>query len=209
MSDDQKQEVQLNEIKILLIDDIEDVLQENERWLRKYGYEHIECAQSAAQASKMFGDKKHFDIIVVDMRMEEVTSGFKIIIEGEEKLSSSVIVFTANDNVLDCRQSFKRGAWDYIPKTDTEINPFEELHKSIVEAIEFNREWGNIRDETWISNNIDELTKEFSGEYVAIMDQQAIANEKDRDSLMATMKAQGLPTFMPVILKIPEGEYYV
>lgn len=200
-------DIPLGEIKILLIDDSKENLELHEKWLKKYGYAKIEKASSAAEALGMFRNKKHFDVIVADMRMEERESGFKIVKEGEEKLSSTIIVLTVNDNVLDCRKAFKMGAWDYIPKNQVEINPFEELHKSIIEAIKFNNEWGNSGDESWISEHIDELTEKYPGRYLAIMDREPIAEAETKEALLREMEKTGHPTFMPIIIKIPDGDY--
>lgn len=198
--------IALEEIRILFIDDEEGNLELHKRELIKYGYKNFETAKSAKEALEMFGAKKHFDVIVADMRMEENGSGFDIIKEGEERLASTMIILTANDNVLDCRKSFKMGAWDYIPKTTGNFNVFEELHKSITAAINYNREWGNSSDESWISEHIDELTDKFPDKYVAIMDKEAIANANTEDELIKKMKDDGLPTFMPVIVKVPGGD---
>ncbi|MCP4351750.1 MAG: response regulator [Desulfobacterales bacterium] len=204
---EKENEIPLHEIKILLIDDSNENLELHENQLKRYGYEKIEKAASAAEALEMFSNKRHFDVIVADMWMEESESGFKIVKEGEEKLSSTIIILTVNDNVLDCRKAFKIGAWDYIPKNKVDINPFEELHKSILEAIKFNNEWGNSRDESWISDHIDELTEKFPGQYVAIMDREPIAQGKTKDDLFKEMEKTGQPTFMPIIIKIPDGEF--
>ena len=209
MNDPTNNHIPINDIKLLLIDDEIDVMEINERTLRKYGYEKIDKATSASEAFELFNNKKHFDVIVADMRMEDPESGFKILMEGENKLSSTIIILTANDSVIDCRKAFKNGAWDYIPKFAEEFHPLEEIHNSIQEAIQFNQEWGNSRDESWISENIDELVNHFSGEYVAVMDKQAIAHDTSREGLIAKLKADNQPTFMPVILKVPEEQFNV
>jgi len=44
-----------------------------------------------------------------------------------------------------------------------EGNPYEELHNSIQEAINYFNRWGNRNDEEWIADNHSTLVKNFNG----------------------------------------------
>ncbi len=84
-------------------------------WLQEYGYQQIETATNSKEVKAKLDH--HFDVIISDMRMEEDDSGFVIANEIKARnLSSLIIIMTANDEVDDCRNAFKSGAWDYIRK---------------------------------------------------------------------------------------------
>jgi len=119
---------------ILFADDHPKHLERVKQWMNRYGYTRLDTARTVAEAYEKL-QQNHYDIIVADMRMETDDSGF-VILEKAKELGarSAVITFTANDTVEDCRKSFKSGVWDYISK-NMRGNPFEELHKSIQEAL--------------------------------------------------------------------------
>ena len=50
----------------------------------------------------------------------------------------------------------------------------------------------NSNDESWISEHIDELTDQFPGKHVAIMDREAIANAEGEEELLKKMDQDGV-----------------
>lgn len=191
------------DVKILVIDDEEDVRDVIKRNLEKYGYQNITMIGSLKEAKEKF-ESEHFDIMTVDMRMDGNDDGFGVLeyAKDDKPIASNMIIFTANDTVLDCRKAFKMGAWDYIPKRIVGGNGYEELHNSIQEAIAHTKEWGNSKDTTWISEHIDELIERYNNKYVAIMDGKVIAEAATEEELEKILRENNEPTVMPMVFKV-------
>ena len=194
---------EIYDIKILIIDDEEDVREIIKRNLEKYGYSNIELTGSIIEANKKF-KHEHFDIMTVDMRFDGKDEGFEILklADENEKIASNMIIFTANDCVVQCRQAFKMGAWDYIPKHIQNGNSYEELHLSIQDSIKHTKEWGNAKDTTWISEHIDELIENYDQKYIAVMDKEVIGMADSEEELHTILKDKNSPTIMPMIFKV-------
>jgi DNA-binding NtrC family response regulator len=192
------------DIKILMIDDEEDVRDIFKQIMGKeYGYTSIETSDSIENAKETF-KKKHFDILIIDMRFNSEPRGFELLELGDDDspLASNMIIFTANDDVMNCRKSFQMGAWDYIPKNLIDHNPYEEMHNSIQKAIEHTNTWGNEKDGHWVNENIDNIMEKYNGEYIAVMDNKVIANAKTKEELDKVIKDEDLPIVMPLKLKV-------
>lgn len=188
--------------RILLVEDNPRVLEMIKRFLIRFGYNHIVEANNASQAKELF-DYDHFDVIVADMRMETEDSGFVVIEEVRTRnLSSVVIIFTANESWIDCRRAFRhRVCWDYISK-NMEGNPYEELHNSVQEAINYFNRWGNKNDENWISENKSALMEKYFGQYIAVINNTVIESAQTEDELKIRLNERKLPQFLPVITKM-------
>ena len=192
------------DIKILFIDDEEDVREVAQDIMKNdYGYTRFETSSSVEEAKKSF-EHEHFDILIIDMRFNGEERGFELLELGDEKhqIASNMIIFTANDDVMDCRKAFKMGAWDYIPKNLTDSNPYEEIHKSIQEAVKHTDTWGNDKDTHWVNDNIDMLIEKYDGKYLAVMDGKIIASANTEEELKEIMKEQNSPSIMPLIFKV-------
>lgn len=189
--------------RLLLVEDNPRAMDMLKRWLVRFGYQFLTEARSAAEANQIIG-KEHFDIIVADMRMEAADSAFAVIDEVRQRnISSVVIVFTANETWLDCRKAFRqRVCWDYISKNMDGVNPYEELHNSIQEAIIYFNRWGNRNDEVWIIENNTELLQKFRGQYIAVINHTVIENADTEEGLRKKINERKLPLFLPVIRKM-------
>jgi CheY-like chemotaxis protein len=187
-------------IHLLLIDDNREYLNELTEWLKIFKYKHITLARSAKEAYEKLNHP--FDIIIADMVMEQGDSGFGVIDEVKRRnLSSVVIILTANDTVDDCRKAFNMGAWDYIRK-NMRGNVFEEVDKSIQNAITYFNRWGNRQDERWIKDNIADLLENYLNQYVAVINNKVIGAADTREVLEKHLTQQKLPLFLTVIEKI-------
>ncbi len=194
------------DVKILMIDDDNEILEDIKRWLKRFGYkeENMYKALSPNDVEKDYPDK-HFDVIIVDMRMDGVDdSGFKFI-EKHKELSSIIIIFTANDNVIDCRKALRElKVWDYLPKAKNidDTNPFEVLHNSIQEGIRYKLKWGNSKNDNWISEHLDELISKYNGKYISVMDEKVIESAESEEELKELLNKHNRPSIMPVTLKV-------
>lgn len=194
---------EVSNVHLLLVDDHARYLGRLLTRLEKFGYRHFKTASSAATAKEEL-TLSHFDVIVADMRMESDDSGFEIIdIVKQLKLSSIVIILTANDTVADCRKALKgKGAWDYISKTIGNGDSMQELHKSILAALDYFNQWGNVQDRTWINENMGGLLDNYRGEFVAVLNNEVIEHAQDSAELERRIIEKKLPLFLTVIEKI-------
>ena len=194
------------DVKILMIDDDDEILEDIKRWLKRFGYKEnlMYKALSPNDVEKNYPNE-HFDVIIVDMRMDGVDdSGFQFI-QKHKELSSIIIIYTANDNVIDSRKALRElKVWDYLPKGKNidDTNPFEVLHNSIQEGIRHKQEWGNSKDDNWISENLDELIGKYNGKYIAVMDEKIIESAENEESLKELLNKHNRPSVMPVTLKV-------
>jgi len=192
--------MQTDNIHLLLVEDNPRFMEELKEWLQDFGYNNIETASSAAEATQKLNQS--FDVLISDMRMEEDNSGFTIVDQVKElNLSSVVIILTANDTVTDCRNALKMGAWDYISK-NMRGNVFEALHESVQEAIAYFNRWGNVQNEQWISENLEDLEKNYWGQYIAVINKTVIDAADSQEVLEKKIEERKLRRFLTTIRKI-------
>lgn len=105
----------MSNVRILVVDDEEDLCEILQFNLESEGYE-VETANSAEEALKK--DLSSYHLLMLDVMMGEI-SGFKLagMIRKNEKLASLPIIFiTAKDTENDMLTGFNIGADDYISK---------------------------------------------------------------------------------------------
>ena len=105
----------MNETRILVVDDEEDLCEILKFNLENEGYE-VDTANSAEEALKM--DISSYHLILLDVMMGEI-SGFKManMLKKDKKTASIPIIFiTAKDTENDTVTGFNLGADDYISK---------------------------------------------------------------------------------------------
>ena len=111
----------MNETRILVVDDEEDLCEILKFNLEIEGYE-VDTANSAEEAMKMYISSYH--LILLDVMMGEI-SGFKManILKKDKKTAKVPIIFiTAKDTENDTVTGFNLGADDYLAKP---FNPLE------------------------------------------------------------------------------------
>ena len=187
---------------ILMVEDHPKHLERAKQWMNRYGYTRLDTARTVAEADEKL-QQNHYDIVVADMRMEADDSGFVVLEKVKElKINSAVIILTANDTVEDCRNSFKAGARDYISK-NMRGNVFEELHKSIQEALTYLKRWGgNKEDVKWIDQNMNDLCGDYIGKFAAVINNTVIESADTEEEVIQSVQARGLPVFATAIRKI-------
>ena len=105
----------MNDYRILVVDDEEDLCEILKFNLENEGYE-VDTANSAEEAMKM--DISSYHLILLDVMMGEI-SGFKManILKKDNKTAKVPIIFiTAKDTENDTVTGFNLGADDYISK---------------------------------------------------------------------------------------------
>lgn len=194
--------METDNVHLLLVEDNQNYLEELIEWLKDFDYQNIETAINAKEAIEKL--QNPFDIIVADMRMEADDSGFTVLDQVQSlNLSSVVIILTANDTVTDCRDAFKKGAWDYISK-NMKGNVFEILDDSIKEAITYFNRWGNTKNDQWIEENREYLEEQYWGEYIAVINQTVIEAADTEKELIQKIEERKLRRFLTTIRPIGE-----
>ena len=105
----------MNDYRILVVDDEEDLCEILKFNLENEGYE-VDTANSAEEA--LTSGVNGYDLILLDIMMEGI-SGFKMarILRQDEKTANTPIIFlTAKDTENDMLTGFNLGADDYISK---------------------------------------------------------------------------------------------
>ena len=105
----------MNNYRILVVDDEEDLCEILKFNLENEGYE-VDTANSAEEALQM--DISHYNLLLLDVMMGEI-SGFKMarMLKQDKKTAQIPIIFiTAKDTENDTVTGFNLGADDYISK---------------------------------------------------------------------------------------------
>lgn len=105
----------MNDYRILVVDDEEDLCEILKFNLENEGYE-VDTANSAEEAMKM--DISRYNLLLLDVMMGEI-SGFKManILKKDKRTAAVPIIFiTAKDTENDTVTGFNLGADDYISK---------------------------------------------------------------------------------------------
>ena len=141
----------MNNYRILVVDDEEDLCEILKFNLENEGYE-VDTANSADEALQM--DISHYNLLLLDVMMGEI-SGFKMarMLKQDKKTAQIPIIFiTAKDTENDTITGFNLGADDYVSKpfslrevsarvkavlrrtntTETECMPEQLIYKTLV-----------------------------------------------------------------------------
>lgn len=116
-------------IQILILDDEEIVGKRLKTALEKSGYE-VEIYQDGREAVARIAEKD-FDIVVTDIRMDEI-DGMQVLEHVLEKSDQTkVIIITGYATVEVAREALTRGAFDFIAK------PFkpDDLREAVARAV--------------------------------------------------------------------------
>ncbi|MFH1539687.1 MAG: response regulator [bacterium] len=101
-------------IQVMILDDEPIVCKRLKPALEKSGYE-VEIFENPADAVKRIGEKE-FDIVVTDVRMEDI-SGIQVlerVLAGSKR--TKVIIITGYATVEVAREALTKGAFDFIAK---------------------------------------------------------------------------------------------
>jgi len=179
----------LDKLKILIVDDETDVLKVLKERLEVAGMKRIATAQSREKAEKKTREE-HFDVIIADMYMEEENSGY-LLTERFSDLSPLVIVITGYKNEREFRKfladSLRAGAYACVDKTEEDA--CDQVVRAIQEGIKGLKS-KNVhvhRDSKYISDNFNELVKQYPGQYVAVLDERVVGVGTDYDELAREM----------------------
>jgi two-component system OmpR family response regulator len=100
-------------MRVLLVEDEEDLLQVISTALRESGFSVDLAADGALGLAK--GESEDYDAIVLDLMLPRL-DGWSVLTELRKSKSTPVLLLTARDAVADRVQGLNRGADDYLTK---------------------------------------------------------------------------------------------
>ena len=105
----------INDSKILIIDDEEQILKTIGDLLQRSGYNCLK-AMSSAEGLACIQKEKPL-VVITDLKMERPRSGIEVL-EQAKAIDPDVVVilYTAHGDVSVTRDAFKKGVFDFIPK---------------------------------------------------------------------------------------------
>lgn len=108
------QEPQKQKVEVMVVDDEPIVGRRLKPALTKYGYD-VEVFEDPVKAMARF-DKKKFDIVVTDLRMEDL-DGIQVLEHVMSKSEKTKVIFiTGYATVENAREALVKGAFDFIAK---------------------------------------------------------------------------------------------
>jgi len=106
--------IQKEKLEVMVVDDEPIVGKRLKPALTKYGYD-VEVFDNPVKAIDRF-DEKEFDVVVTDLRMENL-SGIQVLEHVTAKSSKTKVIFiTAYATVENAREALVKGAFDFIAK---------------------------------------------------------------------------------------------
>ena len=128
-------------VRVLVIDDEEDVLRSIQRRLERHGLQVMPASTAQDGIRLIQNSEPPYDVIVTDMSIEDPDSGLRVLNAAFARdLFAEVIVMTAYGNVANAVECMRRGAFDYIEKNAPGVDAYEVLTIKIDQALDRRRQ---------------------------------------------------------------------
>ena len=173
----------MNEFRILVVDDEEDLCEILKFNLEMEGYQ-VDTANSAEEALKL--ELTRYDLLLLDVMMGEI-SGFKMarmMKQNKDTANIPIIFITAKDTENDTITGFNLGADDYISK------PFS-LREVILRVKAVLRRTGNVQTDNEEKLTYKGLTIDIPKKKVTINDEEISLTKKEFEILLFLLQNQG------------------
>lgn len=173
----------MNEFRILVVDDEEDLCEILKFNLEMEGYQ-VDTAKSAEEALKL--ELTRYDLLLLDVMMGEI-SGFKMarmMKQNKDTANIPIIFITAKDTENDTITGFNLGADDYISK------PFS-LREVILRVKAVLRRTGNVQTDNEEKLTYKGLTIDIPKKKVTINDEEISLTKKEFEILLFLLQNQG------------------
>ena len=193
----------MNDYRILVVDDEEDLCEILKFNLENEGYE-VDTANSAEEALKM--DISSYNLLLLDVMMREI-SGFKManMLKKDKKTAHVPIIFiTAKDTENDTVTGFNLGADDYISK------PFS-LREVIARVKAVLRRTATVETEKAPEQiTYQTLTIDITKKKVSIDDEEVALTKKEFEILFLLLQNKGrVFSREDILARIWSDEVYV
>lgn len=173
----------MNEFRILVVDDEEDLCEILKFNLEMEGYQ-VDTANSAEEALKL--ELTRYGLLLLDVMMGEI-SGFKMarmMKQNKDTANIPIIFITAKDTENDTITGFNLGADDYISK------PFS-LREVILRVKAVLRRTGNVQTDNEEKLTYKGLTIDIPKKKVTINDEEISLTKKEFEILLFLLQNQG------------------
>jgi len=132
-----------NKVRILAVDDEEDILRALQTHLEMDGYQ-VEIAESAKEALEKINEQT-FQIILTDINMPKM-DGIELLEKVKELRGDAIVIMiTAYTSLMKVLNSRIYGAADYILKPFRDLSEVDEVVERAFEQIQ---RWDNVLSET-------------------------------------------------------------
>lgn len=146
-------------------------------------------------------EKKRFDLLVIDWRLEHVKDGgLKILLEGKKYFPKIKIVYTAYATIENCVKAVKSGADDYIDKSQSDS--LEKLRDSAKEKLRARQFEEHEPDSEWLNEHLVELKEKYYGELIAFIEGKVVDHASTEQELIEKVKKK-YPDKEPFIMFAP------
>jgi DNA-binding NtrC family response regulator len=176
----------------------------------------VDVAVSAAECAQQVR-ANHYDVIVLDVKMEEERSGIVAALAISEQVSREVavkIIFTGFcPSYRECVEVMRYGVWDYIIKDDVDDIPATrvvvESALARLQQLDLIREQEHRIAREWLPVHLPQLQQQHCGQLVALWhkpDVHAIATGDDAFELEKRLKdwrKQHTAWEQPFIVQVP------
>ncbi|MFA5368727.1 MAG: response regulator [Candidatus Paceibacterota bacterium] len=162
-----------SKIRVLFVDDDEDILMISKLSLEKDGIMVITTATSAAEAMKIM-EIRNFDVVVSDYYMPGI-NGIDFLKQLRNKNDLTPFAFfTGRGNERLAIEAINSGANGYLEKGGILINRFEDLSKSIQRIFSDNKKEKQLQEQLKINERKYRLLVENSHDAIFTIDQKGI-----------------------------------
>ncbi len=186
--------------KVLIVDDEEPAREGMRKALEREGTYEVYVAESLDAAKTEIEKQKRFDVIVVDLWLPEGEGAGADIVRWFTAKSTTTVVITAHASIETCAELMRAGAYDYIDKTKGD--PYDRLLRSIRQGLEERARPKPDLNALWVSNNLPMLLEKYAGKYIAVLDQEVVAEAPTEQELRKNL-ADAFPKQNPMIVSIP------
>lgn len=185
--------------RVLVVDDEEHVRESMRKALEGEGDLEVEVASTVDEAEAKIAGALRYDVIVTDLWMGEADWIVADIVRKFKDKSTVTIVITAYGSIRNCAELMKAGAYDYIVKGP---HAYERLIMSIKEGLEERARPKRDLNALWADEEFTMLLDKYPGKYIAILDQEVIAEAPTEQELRKKLDEQ-FPKQNPMIISIP------
>lgn len=195
-------------IKVLIVED--EMADEIKEGIEDFSFNGAECQfeiiktlnEAKRLITKKWHQKQFYDLMIIDLNLGgNGMEGMEIFNLG---LSCIKIVFTIEDDIRNCVQCLKAGAFDYIVKNSKQkkYNAYKLLKESMRLGLDERLKEKEDTFLVWVNKNNKELTGQYGGKYIAVIDGIVVGSDNNYNRLKDDVNEK-YPFFQPRFINIP------
>ncbi|MEW6097145.1 MAG: response regulator [bacterium] len=207
MSENNKKSVLIIEDDRGMLEDIKFAFETNKDY--KFETKGVENKAEAIKLLKKIErtkDMKPYDVMVIDVRLEEERAGIALItqmIQYADKCKDTIkIIFTGWPSYEDCVNCMRGGAYDYIVKGQGKESIDKVVNSAVtrLKRLEESEEREKYIDEVWLTKYFTpEVQKKYAGKYIAVVGDEIKYSAPDYISLCEELEKNNIDKNAPEI----------